>query len=110
MPVMRLRFNRDSTDVEWPWEGTGDPGSAKEQWNNDVRARVADARSVFTDTYNCTLGETVIVSDLEKYFDVTFPDQATMDAYADYVNTDPDWMPAVPSMFGLSKTVEIDPA
>jgi hypothetical protein len=110
MPVMRLHYVRESTEVEWPWEVTGDPGSALEDWGNLIRERIDNYKLLLASDFNATVDPWVVVSDLAVYVDVTFPDQARMDAYGDFVNTDPDWMPSIPSTFGLKKTVEVDPA
>lgn len=109
MPVMRITYTRESTDVTWPWEVTGDPGSAEQVWGDDVRQRMRDTKALFLNSYGATNSGLVTESDLVVYTDTTFPDTDSMNAYEDYVNTDPDWVPAVPSTFQMTKTVTIDP-
>lgn len=104
--VVKNHFSRTDTDIEWPWEVTGDDGSAIKDWGDSVRARIDSAKQHLVDNYGATYSE-VVVDDLNCYLEVTFPDRDTYDSYLDYVNTDPDFVPAVPSIFGLTKSVEI---
>ena len=107
MPIVtRSTFSRASTDIEWPWDITGEPGSAIQDYGDSVRARIEERKTYVTDTFGATLSFSD-VSDLEVYVEVTFPDQESFDNYTDYVNTDPDWFPAVPSSFGLTKSFEV---
>lgn len=106
--VVRNHYIRTSADLTWPWELTGPDGSAIKEYGDSVRQRIADAKTYAEDNFSASFsyGE---IDDLNTYVDVTFPDQASYDAHADYVNTDPDWFPAVPATFGISRSNEILP-
>ena len=107
MPIVtRSTFSRASTDIVWPWDVTGEPGSATGDYGNSIRSRIEERKTYVTDNFGATMSFGN-VSDLEVYVDVSFPDQESFDNYTDWVNTDPDWYPAVPSSFGLTKSYEV---